>query len=216
MTEKIRVVVIDDHPLFREGVVNTLRNQPDFVVVGEGISSDDAVRLVLEYLPEAILLDISIPGSGLTAIPQIASKCPFTKIVMLTASDEEDDVMTALKAGAHGYILKGVLGSELSHIIRTVVGGGSYVTPALAASLLAEMTNKSTQKAEPNPLDALTEREHQILELVAKGLSNKEIAVELVLAEKTIKHYMTNVLQKLHVRNRVEAALLSKRISFKL
>jgi len=211
MADKIRIVVIDDHPLFREGVVNTLRLGHSFDVVGEGTTALDALRMASEYLPDLLLLDINIPGGGLNILPRISADCPVTKVIMLTASEEEDAVLSALKAGARGYILKGVSARELIRILRAVYEGDAYVTPTLAASLLSEMTGDASATHPPNPLDQLTAREHQILQLVAAGQSNKEIGFELHLSEKTIKHYMTNILQKLQVRNRVEAALLAQR-----
>lgn len=210
MSEKIQIVVIDDHPLFRDGVVNTLRSETDFEIVAEGTSAADAIRLAREHLPDLLLLDINIPGGGLHAVPQIAASSPVTKIVMLTASEEEDDVVSALKAGARAYIVKGVAARELKTILRAVQNGEAYVTPALAASLLSDFQAQAKNHHEPNPLADLTEREHDILEFVAIGKSNKEIAAQLFLSEKTVKHHMTNILQKLHVRNRVEAALLAQ------
>jgi DNA-binding NarL/FixJ family response regulator len=131
---------------------------------------------------------------------------------MLTVSEDEEDVLAALKAGARGYVLKGVSGPELVRIVRTINRGESYVTPSLAASLLVELRERDGHhEATPDPLSELTDRERQILELVATGRSNKEIAEEVFLSEKTIKHYMTNILQKLQVRNRVEAALLAQK-----
>lgn len=210
MSEKIQIVVIDDHPLFREGVVSTLRAEADFEIVGEGTSGTEAIRLAGEHLPDLLLLDINIPGGGLMAVPQIVAISPVTKIVMLTASEAEDDVVTALKAGARAYIVKGVAARELKTILRSVQNGEAYVTPTLAASLLADFQAAASKKTKSSPLQDLTEREHGILELVAGGKSNKEIAAELFLSEKTVKHHMTNILQKLHVRNRVEAALLAQ------
>jgi DNA-binding NarL/FixJ family response regulator len=212
MSDKIQIVLIDDHPLFREGVAHTLRTEPDLEVVGQGEKAEEAIRLACQLLPDLILLDVGIPGGGLHAAQTIATACPATKIVMLTASTEEDDLMAALKAGARGYILKGVGARELVDILRSVSTGAGYVTPSLAATLLTEMTGHHPRPSSPtNPLDELTEREHQILERVAAGLSNKEIGQELHLTEKTVKHYMTNILQKLQVRNRVEAALLAQK-----
>jgi DNA-binding NarL/FixJ family response regulator len=132
-----------------------------------------------------------------------------TKIVMLTASEAEDDVVAALRAGARGYIVKGVSARELISIVRAVNAGDAYVTPTLAASLLSEMSGPPRAGRQPDPLDELTVREQEILERVASGLSNKEIGQQLGLSEKTVKHYMTNILGKLHVRNRVEAALVA-------
>ena len=211
MSETIHIAIIDDHPLFREGVVNTLLAEADFEVIGEGTSAQEALRICAEYLPDLVLLDINIPGGGLEVLPRIAADCPVCKVVMLTASEQEDDVLAALKAGARGYILKGVSARELIRILRAVHDGEAYVTPSLAASLLAEMTAPRPGQNPPDRLDQLTEREHEVLQLVAAGLSNKEIGLQLHLSEKTVKHHMTNILQKLQVRNRVEAALIAQR-----
>ncbi len=210
MSEKIQIVIIDDHPLFRDGVIQTLKAEADFEIVGEATTAAEAIRLATEHVPDVILLDITIPGGGLNAARTLAMTVPVTKIVMLTASEAEEDVLTALKVGARGYILKGVSARELVKIVRDVNAGEAYVTPTLAASLLSEMKGGWSEHKTPSPLDELTERERQILEKVAAGMSNKEIAQQLFLSEKTIKHYMTNILQKLQVRNRVEAALLAQ------
>ncbi|HCM28540.1 MAG: DNA-binding response regulator [Treponema sp. GWB1_62_6] len=212
MSDMIQIIIVDDHPIFRDGVVKTLEAEPDIEIVGQATSAEEAERLAGELLPDLILLDITIPGGGLHAAKAIAASSPFAKIVMLTASEAEDDVLAALKAGARGYILKGVSGRDLVKIIRSVHAGEAYVTPSLAASLLSDMQEGSRGCGqEPSPLDELTEREHQILKKLASGLSNKEIAQQLALSEKTVKHYMTNILQKLQVRNRVEAALLAQK-----
>ncbi len=210
MSDKIQIVIIDDHPLFRDGVVNTLKAESDFEVIGEGANADDAIRLTSELLPDLVLLDLSIPGGGLNAAQVIAHRVPVTKIVILTASEAEEDLMGALKVGARAYILKGVAARELVRIVRATYAGEAYVTPTLAASLLSEMTGRASgTRAPANPLDELSAREREILELVAAGKSNKEIGYQLHLTEKTVKHHMTNILQKLQVRNRVEAALLA-------
>ena len=211
MTEPGRVVIIDDHPLFREGVAATLVSGGDLEVVGEGASAADALTLATSLLPDLMLLDLNLPGGGLSAARQVASACPVTKIVMLTFSEEESDVLASLKAGARGYILKGVSGQELRRIVRGVQAGEVYITPTLAAGVLIEMAGSDRQAQ--NPLNDLTPRERQILEGVASGHSNKEIGRDLDISEKTVKHYMTNGLQKLQVRNRVEAALLAQRES---
>ena len=211
MSDKIQLVLVDDHPLFRAGVAYTLTAEPDIDVVGQGASAAEAIHLAQELLPDLILLDIHMPGSGLHAASVITATCPVTRIVMLTVSEEEEDLLAALKAGARGYILKGVPARELIRILRAVCDGESYVTPKLAASLLREMTGVAPGAKPPtDPLNDLTDRERQILEGVASGLSNKEIGQQLHLSEKTVKHYMTNILQKLQVRNRVEAALLAR------
>jgi DNA-binding NarL/FixJ family response regulator len=200
---------VDDHPLFREGVAHILGATQGFEVVGQGSSADEALRLATRLLPDMMLLDITMPGGGIEAARSVAAACPVTKIVMLTGSEQEEHLMAALKAGARGYILKGIAARELISILRAVCGGDVYVSPGLAASLLLELTGATPSPRGASPLDELTEREHQILERVAAGKSNKEIGQDLHLSEKTVKHYMTNILQKLQVRNRVEAALLA-------
>jgi len=209
----LHVVIVDDHVLFRDGLATIISAQADIEVVGQGGSAEDAVRLARELLPEIILLDIDMPGGGLNAAQVIANDCPVTRIVMLTASEEDDHLIAALKTGVRAYILKGVAARELLRILRAVAAGESYVPPALAASLLLEMHEPATYARKPpeDPINELTKRERQILEGLASGLSNKEIGQKLFLSEKTIKHYITNILQKLQVRNRVEAALLAQR-----
>jgi DNA-binding NarL/FixJ family response regulator len=180
--------------------------------VGQGLTSEDALRLTRDLLPDVILLDVNMPGGGLNAAETIANSFPVVKIVMLTGSADEDDVLAALKAGAHAYVLKGVAARELNSILHSVYAGEGYVTPSLAASLLSEMKSPIKEKlpTKADEFDELTERERQILELIADGTSNKEIGQKLFLTEKTIKHYVTNILQKLHVSNRVQAALLAQ------
>lgn len=207
--ESVRVVIVDDHPLFREGVAATLTSEGDLEVVGEGESAEDALRLSMALLPDLMLLDLNLPGGGLNAAKAVTAACPVTKIVMLTFSEEEADVLASLGAGARGYILKGVSGRDLRRIVRGVQAGEVYITPTLAAGVLMQMSG--SPKAPLSPLNDLTPRERQILEGVAGGRSNKEIGRDLDIAEKTVKHYMTNILQKLQVRNRVEAALLAQR-----
>jgi DNA-binding NarL/FixJ family response regulator len=159
------------------------------------------------------MLDINMKGGGLHAAKTIVENYPVVRIVMLTASDDEDNVLTALKSGAKAYVLKGVATRELLGILHSVQDGECYVTPSLAANILSEMKVKG--KNEPpleqtHVIDKLTDREHEILELIATGTSNKEIGVQLHLTEKTVKHYVTNILQKLQVHNRVQAAILAQ------
>lgn len=206
MTERIRIVVADDHPMFRAGVVASLAAQPDLDVVGEGSSADEAISLAEQLMPDVCLLDIAMPGDGLTAAQAITAALPQTRVVMLTVSEDEDDLLAAMKAGASGYVLKGAPASELVNVLRMVNAGEVYVAPGLAWGLLREMSRPRS-----TPLDELSAREREVLELVATGLSNQEIGDRLGLAEKTIKHYMTSILGKLRVRSRVEAALLAYR-----
>ena len=212
MSDKIHVVIADDHTLFREGLAGIISGADDFEVVGQAGSMQEAVQLARDLLPDIILLDIDMPGGGLEAARIVAEECPVTRIVILTSSEEDDHLIHALKIGARAYILKGVAARELLRILRAVWVGESYVPPMLAASLLLEMREAhSQQKQAASPLDELTPREREILEGLAAGLSNKEIGEKLFLSEKTVKHYMTNILQKLQVRNRVEAALLAQK-----
>ncbi|RWM17361.1 response regulator transcription factor [Mesorhizobium sp.] len=206
MTAPIRIAIVDDHPLFREGVARSLGEIGGFELVGEGASAEDAERLVRASAPDILMLDISMPGGGLNALASILAAAPEQKIVMLTVSETNSDVAQALKAGARGYVLKGVGSKSLAEILRDVANGQSYVSPTLSARLLSDLLQPTGRK--PDPLSQLTGREAEILKLVAEGLSNKEVAARLALQEKTVKHHMTRVLAKLNVRNRTEAALL--------
>jgi two-component system nitrate/nitrite response regulator NarL len=207
MSEPIRVIVADDHPMFRAGVAASLGAADEVELVGQAEDASGALALVREHLPDIALLDINMPGSGLAAARDITTACPATRVVMLTVSEDEDDLLAAMKAGASGYVLKGAGPAELIGVLRAVNAGEVYVAPALAWQLLREMSKPRSS----SPLDELTSREREVLELVAQGFTNLEIGERLSLAEKTIKHYMTNILGKLHVRSRVEAALLAYR-----
>ncbi|WEX90861.1 response regulator transcription factor [Sinorhizobium garamanticum] len=206
MTAAIRVAVIDDHPLFREGVTRSLSEIDGFEIVAEGSSCDDALRIAANLSPDVMLLDISMPGGGLNAIPLILELVPRQKIVMLTVSEAGDDVTAALNGGAKGYVLKGIGSRALADVIRTVASGESYVAPTLSAKLLS---NPSPATASKSDLIAeLTAREQEVLHLVASGMSNKQVARKLDLQEKTVKHHMTQIMTKLGAANRTEAAMV--------
>jgi DNA-binding NarL/FixJ family response regulator len=207
MMTGIRVAVVDDHPLFREGVTRSLSEIDGFEIVAEGGSRDEAVAIAQSLNPDVMLLDISMPGGGLNAIPAILSVAPSQKIVMLTVSEANDDVAAALKEGAKGYILKGIGARALAEVIRTVALGESYVAPTLSAKLLTgQLANSAPAKS--NLVAELTRREQEVLHLVASGMSNKQIARKLDLHEKTVKHHMTQIMAKLDVANRTEAAMV--------
>ena len=212
MSDLISIVVVDDHPLFREGVVTTLLESGYFDVVAQAGSLEDAVLKAEKHLPDLMLVDVSMPGGGIETANQIGLTTPMVKVVMLTVSEQEQDVQAALRAQARGYVLKGVASSELISILRDIHNGDSYISPNLAVNLL--MRNSSTDKNN-KPLEEfdLNEREIQILENLATGLSNREIAQQVCLSEKTIKHYMTNIMHKLHVSNRVQAAIKAHEMS---
>jgi two-component system nitrate/nitrite response regulator NarL len=203
----VRVAVIDDHPLFREGVKRSLGEINGFQIVGEGSTKEDAIRITQDHGPDVILMDISMPGGGLEAISPILDLVPGQKIVMLTVSETSDDVTKALNCGAKGYVLKGVGSRALAEIIRTVASGEGYVSPALSARLLSDISSMSRVRSKTDPIGELTRRECEVLNLVAAGLSNKRIALKLDLHEKTVKHHMGRILAKLNVTNRTEAAM---------
>ena len=208
--EMIRIVIADDHPLYREGVARSLQDDPEIEVVGQGQDAISAAELTESLLPDVVLLDLSMPGGGgIAALRRIMEMEVPPKVAMLTASEEDDDVMQALKAGALGYILKGVGSRDLVTVVKDIARGQSYVSPTLAARILNAMRAGAAPRP-ANPIDDLSKREEDILRLVADGKSNKEVGRVLDLQEKTVKHYMTSILQKLQVRNRVEAAMLAR------
>jgi two-component system nitrate/nitrite response regulator NarL len=202
----VRVAIIDDHPLFREGVANMLASVDGIEVVGEGATAADALKIAAELAPDVMLLDIGLAGGGIEAAASIARACPNLRTLMLTASEDEQDVAAALQAGARGYILKGSSGHEVVEAVRAIAEGDSYVAPNLAARLLTQRSKRMEAVVDENPHD-LTSREGEIFAFVAQGMSNKEIARSFNCTERTIKHHVTNIMQKLNVRNRVQAAL---------
>jgi DNA-binding NarL/FixJ family response regulator len=208
IVKSVRIVLVDDHPLFREGVAKSLVEAGNFEIVGQGGSAGDAIRLVQDNAPDVILLDISMPGGGIAAAQKICAHSTSIKVIMLTVSEAGDDIMAALKAGASGYVLKGVGSSELAEIVNGIAAGESYVSPSLAARLWVELRERPTESSSEDRLDSLTDREDEILRLVAKGLTNKQVALQLDIQEKTVKHHMTSILNKLRVRNRTQAAVL--------
>jgi len=208
MSDRITIVVVDDHPLFRQGVVAALQQEPDFQVVGETDSGEQALQLARTLMPQVMLLDVSMTGwNGITTAEKVSIACPATAIVMLTVSDDKDRLLAAFKAGARAYVLKGVSAQELARVVRAAAAGEVYVSQSLAGEMLVSLT----QGKAPDPLQELTPREREILALIGNGYTNRQIGEKIFLSEQTIKHYVTNILQKLQVRSRVEAALLANR-----
>lgn len=205
MTGPIRIVIVDDHPLFLDGLVATLSADEELEVVATAADAPSAVRACSEHQPDLALLDVAMPGGGIEAARQIGPLAQATRVVMLTSSENEDDLLAAMDAGARGYVLKGVAGRELRSILKSVHSGEVYVPPGLAYVMIKGLTKPRAR----DPFEELTAREREVLELVAAGLSNAEIGGRLGLAEKTVKHYMTAILGKLEVGSRVEAALLA-------
>lgn len=205
MSEPIRIIVMDDHPLLLDGLVATLSADDELEVVATGGDASSAVAAARRHLPELALLDIAMPGGGIEAARLIGPASPATRVVILTSSENEDDLRAAMDAGVKGYVLKGVAGRELRTILKSVNRGDVYVAPGLAYLMIQGLTRPRPL----DPFDELTAREREVLELVGAGLSNAEIGGRLGLAEKTVKHYMTAILGKLQVGSRVEAALLA-------
>jgi DNA-binding NarL/FixJ family response regulator len=213
MSDQVRIVLIDDHPLFREGVAHILNSESDLHVIAEGDTAEQAISLIQKHQPDLLLLDLDLPGDGLTVVSRVAAISTATRIVILTASSDEENAIAAFRAGVHGYILKGVGSRELVSILRSIYAGKGYVPPSLGAVLISGLTAPQAPIApQSSPFDELTSRERQILLQIAAGLSNKEIGSSLSLTEKTVKYYVSSILLKLQVRNRVEAALLAQKM----
>lgn len=210
MSGGIRIAVVDDHPMFRQGIVGTFKHLKGFAVVGEGGTAGEALTLAATLQPDVMIVDLHLRGAqdeGIAIAQLIRQSFPAIRIVILTVSEEPKHVAAALKVGASGYVLKGVGGPEMIQIVRDVHAGHQHVSPDLAARLLTQRTNEpATLAVDPDRQD-LTSREDQILGLVSRGMTNKEVARELEISEKTVKHYMTAIMHKLGVRNRTEAVL---------
>jgi DNA-binding NarL/FixJ family response regulator len=210
VADRIKVAVIDPHPLYRQGLANALTGS-GLVLVAEGGTADDARRAVQNGKPDILLLDIAVPGDASDAAQDALRLRTNLKVVILTASDNEDDVADALRSGVHGYILKNVSGPELVSAIEAIHRGEPYVTPALASRLL--MRHKGRPLVAQRGEDmGLTQRDKRILGYLAKGMTNQEIAGNLGMNVRTVKHHLTQVFRKMQVRNRVEATLAAQRM----
>jgi DNA-binding NarL/FixJ family response regulator len=198
----MRVVLADDHPLFRDGVASLL-GAWGHEVVGMAGDGEEAVTLVERLRPDLVLMDVAMPGmTGLEATRRLVVSRPDTAIVMLTASEDEDDLFAAMKAGARGYLLKNLEANQLRAMIEAVERGEAAISPATAARIIAEFARPASA---PSP-DRLTERETSVLRLVVAGQRNKEIAAQLGISENTVKFHLRNILEKLHAESRTEVA----------
>ncbi len=212
--DPIRVLVVDDHALFRRGLEMVLGQEKDIEVVGEAGDGSEAVELASTLLPDIVLMDVRMPRrSGIEACSAIKAVVPSAKIVMLTISDDEADLYDAIKAGASGYLLKEISIDEVSTAIRSVAGGQSLISPSMASKLLSEFATmiKRGDERQQVPAPRLTDRELEVLKLVARGLNNRDIAKELFISENTVKNHIRNILEKLQLHSRMEAVVYAVR-----
>jgi two-component system NarL family response regulator len=213
--DPIRVLIVDDHALFRRGLEMVLQDEPDIEVIGEGADGYEAVEMAGDLLPDVVLMDIRMPRrSGIEACTAIKDAAPSAKIVMLTISDEEEDLFEAIKAGATGYLLKEISIDEVPQAVRAVHGGQSLISPSMASKLITEfaaLAKRSEERQQQVPAPRLTDREMEVLRLVARGLGNREIARELFISENTVKNHVRNILEKLQLHSRMEAVVYAVR-----
>jgi two-component system NarL family response regulator len=212
--DPIRVLVVDDHALFRRGLEMVLEQEPDIDVVGEAEDGAEAVSKATETTPDIVLLDVRMPKrGGIDACTAIKDAVPSAKIIMLTISDEEADLYDAIKAGAMGYLLKEISIEEVASAIRAVHGGQSLISPSMASKLLNEFASmiKRGDERQQVPAPRLTDREMEVLRLVAKGLNNRDIAKQLFISENTVKNHIRNILEKLQLHSRMEAVVYAVR-----
>ncbi len=213
--EPIRVLLVDDHILFRKGLISLLATREDIEIVGECSEGAEAVERARELLPDIVLMDIRMPGlNGIEATRRITTEMPHVKVVMLTVSEEDEDLFEAIKGGARGYLLKNLEPEELYRLVRAVAAGEAALSPAMAAKILNEYSRPAAKGREgPVPEAVLTEREKEILGLLMEGLGNKEIAYRLCISESTVRNHVHNILYKLHLDNRIQLAIYAYRQS---
>jgi len=214
--DPIRVLIVDDHALFRRGLEMVLTEEPDIELVGEASDGAEAVEKAGEALPDVVLMDIRMPkSSGIEACRAMKEVSPSAKIVMLTISDEEEDLFEAIRAGASGYLLKDIPYDEVADVVRAVHGGQSLINPSMAAKLLTEFAalarHDDEERTQQVPAPKLTDREMEVLRLVARGMNNRDIAKELFISENTVKNHVRNILEKLQIHSRMEAVMIAVR-----
>jgi two-component system nitrate/nitrite response regulator NarL len=207
---RISIAIIDDHPIFRHGLAALLRNEPRFRLLAEGGTATEALQIAQIHRPDIMILDLNIPGSGIEALKQIAVEFPGVRCIILTVCDSADVAIGALNAGAQGYLLKGVSGADLKSAICTVFQNESFVSPEFATKLLNAAQAKAQNIAIAD--ERLSFRECQVLREVEAGLSNRMVAEKLRISEKTVKTYMSSILQKYGVNNRVSAVIAYQKV----
>jgi DNA-binding NarL/FixJ family response regulator len=215
MTEMIRILLVDDQRLMREGLRILLELEPDLDVVGEATSGQDALEAYAALQPDVVLMDVRMPGmDGVEATWRLRERWPDARVVILTTFDDDEYVFEGLRAGAQGYMLKDVSGGDLAQAVRTVAAGGALIQPSVARKVVAEFARVAppARQADAGLAEPLSEREGEILELLAQGLTNRQIADRLSLAEGTVKNYVTAILSKLGARDRTQAALRAREL----
>src|SRR5215467_723498 len=216
--DPIRTLIVDDHALFRRGLEIVLVTEDDIEIVGEASDGAEAVQKAGESLPDVVLMDIKMPrSSGIEACRAIKDVAPSAKIIILTMSDEEEDLFDAIKAGASGYLLKDIPLDQVAEAVRSVHGGQSLISPSMAGKLLTEFASLAKRESEEPPQQQqvpapkLTDREMQVLKLVARGMNNRDIAKELFISDNTVKNHVRNILEKLQIHSRMEAVMVAVR-----
>jgi two-component system, NarL family, response regulator LiaR len=208
MSKTIKILVVDDHPVVRDGLTAILGTQADFEIVGEASNGEEAIHLAKELRPDVILLDLEMPGSdGVDTLRKLRVHQPEVNTLVFTAFDTDDRILSAIRAGAQGYLLKGVPRDELFKAVRVISSGGSLLQPVVASKLLQHVSTPRDEKL--NGLESLTEREMEVLKLLGAGKTNKEIATTLFISERTVKFHVSSILKKLDVGNRTEAVSLA-------
>jgi DNA-binding NarL/FixJ family response regulator len=206
ISRPVRLLIVDDHPIVREGLVAVLEDEPGLVIAGTAGSAEEGLRLARQVQPDVVLLDLELPGmSGVEAIPQLVAEGIGARVIVLTAYDTDDRVFGALQAGASGYLLKGATATEIIRAVRAVAAGGSALEPRVAARLVDAV------RAPHRSAGRLTDRERQVLRLVAEGLPNKQIARALGITERTVKFHIASASRRLGAENRAQAAALAIR-----
>ena len=210
MTDSITVLIVDDHAVVRGGVRAYLEAQPDIAIAGEAVSGEEAVRLAADQVPDVVLMDLLMPGmDGVEATRRVRKVSPRSQVVVLTSYHEDVHIFPAIKAGALSYLLKDVGPEELAGAVRAAARGEAVLHPHVATRVMQEL--RGGRRELPNPFAELTDRELEVMRLIAEGMSNARIAEQLVLSEKTVKGYVSNILSKLHLADRTQAAVFAWR-----
>ncbi len=212
MGDQIRVLIADDHALFRRALRDVLADEEDLELVGEAGDGEEALQMAIDLAPDVVLMDVRMPKlAGIDAARQIGAALPAARIVMLTVSDEEEDLFEAIKAGASGYLLKEVDPAEIAGAIRQISAGHSLLSPGVASKLVSEFAAMSKRADERIARPTLTARELEVLNFAADGLTNRQIGRRLGISENTVKNHIRNILEKLHLHSRMEAVLYAVR-----